>query len=117
MRGKVSKWIDVLHHLWQVAMECANELGCDGDIVRFVLPLGTTVNMNGTALYEATTVIFLAQVGASLCHSELSDKQAFQRTLGAMYNNLSWHSCWSLAAQAAPQLTGRYVGLCTARLV
>ncbi len=45
----------------QMAMECANEMGCDKSIVRFVMPLGTTVNMNGTALYEATTVIFLAQ--------------------------------------------------------
>ncbi|CAL8471163.1 g10705 [Coccomyxa elongata] len=44
-----------------VAMDCAKEMGCDESIVRFVMPLGTTVNMNGTALYEATTVIFLAQ--------------------------------------------------------
>ncbi|CAK0785752.1 hypothetical protein CVIRNUC_008963 [Coccomyxa viridis] len=44
-----------------VAMECAKEMGCKGSIVDFVMPLGTTVNMNGTALYEATTVIFLAQ--------------------------------------------------------
>lgn len=28
----------------------------------FFLPLGCTVNMNGTALYEATTAIFIAQV-------------------------------------------------------
>ena len=46
----------------QVAMECAKKAGCEDSIVRFVLPLGTTVNMNGTALYEATTVIFIAQV-------------------------------------------------------
>lgn len=46
----------------QVAMDCAKEMGCEESIVRFVMPLGTTVNMNGTALYEATTVIFLAQV-------------------------------------------------------
>lgn len=46
----------------QVAMECAGKLGCSESIIRFVLPLGTTVNMNGTALYEATTVIFIAQV-------------------------------------------------------
>ncbi|CAL5228220.1 g11310 [Coccomyxa viridis] len=44
-----------------VAMECAKEMGCKGSVVDFVMPLGTTVNMNGTALYEATTVIFLAQ--------------------------------------------------------
>lgn len=43
-------------------MDCAKEMGCEESIVRFVMPLGTTVNMNGTALYEATTVIFLAQV-------------------------------------------------------
>ena len=43
-------------------MDCATKLGCSDSIVRFVLPLGTTVNMNGTALYEATTVIFIAQV-------------------------------------------------------
>ncbi len=46
----------------QVAMECAKEMGCEASVVDFVMPLGTTVNKNGTALYEATTVIFLAQV-------------------------------------------------------
>lgn len=44
-------------------MQCAEQLGCDDSIIKFVLPLGSTVNMNGTALYEATTVIFIAQVG------------------------------------------------------
>lgn len=48
-------------------MECAKEMGCKASIVDFVMPLGTTVNMNGTALYEATTVIFLAQVCATDC--------------------------------------------------
>ncbi len=42
-------------------MECAKAAGCDDSIIKFVLPLGTTVNMNGTALYEAVTVIFIAQ--------------------------------------------------------
>ncbi|KAK9806122.1 hypothetical protein WJX72_002273 [[Myrmecia] bisecta] len=50
-----------------VAMDCALKMGCDDAVVKFVLPLGTTVNMNGTALYEATTVIFIAQAhGVSL---------------------------------------------------
>ncbi|KAG2449467.1 hypothetical protein HYH02_005612 [Chlamydomonas schloesseri] len=45
-----------------ITMRCATEgLGCDHRIVQFFLPLGTTVNMNGTALYEAVTVIFIAQ--------------------------------------------------------
>ena len=47
-------------------MQCAEQLGCDDSIVKFVLPLGVSVNMNGTALYEATTVIFIAQVTCNL---------------------------------------------------
>ncbi|QDZ22500.1 sodium:dicarboxylate symporter [Chloropicon primus] len=44
-----------------VTLRCARELGYDSNIINFVLPLGATVNMNGTALYEALTVIFIAQ--------------------------------------------------------
>ena len=47
-------------------MQCARDLGCEESVVQFVLPLGTTVNMNGTALYEAVTVIFIAQVSVHL---------------------------------------------------
>lgn len=38
------------------------ELGVPSSIAGFVLPLGATMNMNGTALYEGVTVVFLAQV-------------------------------------------------------
>lgn len=31
-------------------------------IVRFMLPIGTTINMDGTALYEAVACIFIAQM-------------------------------------------------------
>ena len=48
-------------------MQCAEQLGCKDSIIKFVLPLGSTVNMNGTALYEATTVIFIAQVCMHVC--------------------------------------------------
>ncbi|GIM07073.1 hypothetical protein Vretimale_11306 [Volvox reticuliferus] len=44
-----------------ITMRSAITMGCDPRIVQFFLPLGTTVNMNGTALYEAVTVIFIAQ--------------------------------------------------------
>lgn len=38
------------------------ELEVSPKIAGFVLPLGATMNMNGTALYEGVTVLFLAQV-------------------------------------------------------
>jgi Na+/H+-dicarboxylate symporter len=44
-----------------ITMECAIEGGVDKRAVKFVLPLGATVNMDGTALYEAVAVMFIAQ--------------------------------------------------------
>eukprot|EP01026_Neomeris_dumetosa_P003230 TRINITY_DN10874_c0_g1_i8.p2 TRINITY_DN10874_c0_g1~~TRINITY_DN10874_c0_g1_i8.p2 ORF type:complete len:257 (+),score=31.07 TRINITY_DN10874_c0_g1_i8:584-1354(+) len=44
-----------------VIMECAEKFGIDKNIIDFVLPLGTTINMSGTALYEAVAVLFIAQ--------------------------------------------------------
>ena len=46
-----------------VSMECAkDDLGVSGPITSFVLPLGATVNMDGTALYQAVAAVFVAQV-------------------------------------------------------
>jgi len=45
-----------------VTMECVEkEAGVSNRISSFVLPLGATVNMNGTALYECVAAMFLAQ--------------------------------------------------------
>ena len=38
------------------------ELGVGPQVTGFVVPLGATMNMNGTALFEGITVLFLAQV-------------------------------------------------------
>ncbi|MFV2069715.1 MAG: dicarboxylate/amino acid:cation symporter [Pirellulales bacterium] len=45
-----------------VTMECATKVGGVSEkAAGFVLPLGSTINMDGTALYEAVAVVFLAQ--------------------------------------------------------
>ncbi len=46
-----------------VTMECAEKrLGVSESMSSFVLPLGATVNMDGTALYQGVAAIFIAQV-------------------------------------------------------
>lgn len=46
-----------------VTMRCLHEnSGVSDRVTSFVIPLGATVNMNGTALYECVVVIFAAQV-------------------------------------------------------
>jgi len=45
-----------------VTMErCEDELGVSEEVSSFVLPLGATVNMDGTALYQAVAAVFIAQ--------------------------------------------------------
>lgn len=45
-----------------VTMECAERnLGVSEEVSSFVLPLGATINMDGTALYQAVAAVFIAQ--------------------------------------------------------
>ena len=45
-----------------ITMECLQEnTGVSNKVTSFVLPLGATINMDGTALYEAVAAMFIAQ--------------------------------------------------------
>ena len=45
-----------------VNMQCSAKMGCTKEISSFVLPLGATINMDGTAIYQGVCAIFIAQV-------------------------------------------------------
>jgi Na+/H+-dicarboxylate symporter len=46
-----------------VTMECTEKnLGVPGQVASFALPLGATINMDGTALYQGVSTVFIAQV-------------------------------------------------------
>jgi len=46
-----------------VTLRCVNQnAGVSNRVTSFVLPLGATINMDGTALYECVAVLFIAQV-------------------------------------------------------
>ncbi|NOX58486.1 MAG: dicarboxylate/amino acid:cation symporter, partial [Planctomycetes bacterium] len=56
-----------------VTIECVTKYGGVGkQTAGFVLPLGSTINMDGTALYEAVAAVFLAQAfGVDLSMTQL----------------------------------------------
>ncbi len=45
-----------------INMECSAKLGVRKEVSSFVLPLGATINMDGTAIYQGVCAIFIAQV-------------------------------------------------------
>ncbi|CAB3229050.1 unnamed protein product [Arctia plantaginis] len=45
-----------------ITIGCCDDMGLDPRITRFVIPIGATINMDGTALYEAVAAIFIAQL-------------------------------------------------------
>lgn len=44
-----------------ITMECCHNMGVPDRISSFVLPLGATINMDGTALYQGVCALFIAQ--------------------------------------------------------
>ena len=43
-----------------INIECCNDMGAEPEISSFVLPLGATINMDGTAIYQAVAAVFIA---------------------------------------------------------
>ena len=43
-----------------INMECTEKLGADREVSSFVLPLGATINMDGTAIYQGICAVFIA---------------------------------------------------------
>ncbi|KAI0209105.1 Excitatory amino acid transporter 2 [Lamellibrachia satsuma] len=68
LKGILQAWITALATASSAAtlpitFRCLEENnGIDQRVTRFVLPVGSTVNMDGTALYEAVAAIFIAQM-------------------------------------------------------
>lgn len=53
-------------------MECCDKLGVPKDVYSFVLPLGATINMDGTAIYQGVCSVFIASCyGISLTPAQL----------------------------------------------
>jgi len=68
-----------------VTMRCLHEeAGVSDRVTSFVIPLGATVNMDGTALYEGVVVVFAAQV----LGLELSIAQQFLIVLLALVSSI-----------------------------
>jgi len=55
-----------------VTIECMRKLGVSERVTSFTLPLGASVNMDGTALYECIAAVFIAQAyGVDLAYHQL----------------------------------------------
>ena len=53
-------------------MKCTEKLGVSKEITSFVLPLGATINMDGTAIYQGVCAIFIASCyGIDLTFSQM----------------------------------------------
>jgi len=56
-----------------VNTECCNKMGAEPEISSFVLPLGATINMDGTAIYQAVATVFIASCyGVTLTISDMA---------------------------------------------
>jgi len=72
-----------------LTMETVEEkAGVSNRVASFTLPLGATVNMDGTALYECVVVIFIAQLYSVIAGFELTFAMQFQVVLLALLTSI-----------------------------
>lgn len=71
-----------------VSMNSAQQAGVSNRVASFVLPLGATVNMDGTALYECVVVVFIAQVYALVSGVEFGITQQLIVVLLALLTSI-----------------------------
>jgi len=56
-----------------ITLECAEKAGIPKDIRSFAIPLGATINMDGTAIYQGTAIVFVAlSIGHVLTGADLA---------------------------------------------
>ena len=71
-----------------VTIKSAEEAGVSKKVTSFVLPLGATVNMDGTALYECVVVIFIAQIYAAMHGTDFGIGQQLAVVLLALLTSI-----------------------------
>lgn len=71
-----------------VTLETVEQTGVPRRVSSFTLPLGATVNMDGTALYECVVVIFLAQIYGVYSGFELTWSQQFSIVVLALLTSV-----------------------------
>lgn len=71
-----------------VTIKSAADAGVSNRVTSFVLPLGATVNMDGTALYECVVVIFIAQIYAATTGAEFGIGQQLTVVLLALLTSI-----------------------------
>ena len=55
-----------------VSKECCDDMGIKHEVSSFVLPLGATINMDGTAIYQCVAAVFLAKcIGIDLTLAQM----------------------------------------------
>ena len=83
-----------------MTFRCLEEnLGLDQRVTRFMLPVGATVNMDGTALYEAVAVIFIGQMnGVNLSIGQVITVRCVRPT--QLYPVVPLESRWSALGKA-----------------